>query len=259
MKTPAFQLAWHEEFRIRNYEVGPSGGITVQSLFHYLIETAGNHAKHLGVSMTDLFAQGQTWVLSRLHLRVQRYPAWPTTIRVDTWPSGRQTLFALRDFRLTDTEGQEVGTATSSWMIIDVKRRRPVKIPEIYEDFINHEKGRALASDFARLPALERPDVERQFTIRLSDLDINQHVNAVRYLDLALESVPLPIQHSAMLTDLEIDYRAESVYGDSVTARCQVETEGTDNRVIHSLSQQETGKELTSLVTMWRATHPAAG
>jgi len=255
----SLQLAWHEEFRIRNYEVGLAGRVTVQSLFHYLIETAGNHAKHLGVSMTDLLARGQAWVLSRLKLQVEHYPSWPTTVRVESWPSGRQPLFALRDFRLTDTEGRGVGSATSSWMIIDVKRRRPVKIPEIYNDFVNHEKGRAIASDFPRLSTPERWDAEEVFTVRLSDLDINQHVNAVRYLELALETVPQQIQLNSLLTDLEIDYRAESVYGDSVIARCQIESEGSHYRVVHGLCQQETGKELTSLVTIWREMETSAG
>ena len=278
MDSP-YRLTWQQDFRIRGYEVGPLGRISVQTLFNYMIEAATNHAMHLGVSVTDLFAQGQTWVLSRLHLRVECFPAWPGAVRVDTWPSGRQGLFATREFRLSACEERDagagtgtksttkscledgteistsadIGIATSSWMIIDQKSRRPIRVPVYFDKFSDLERGRVIASNFPRLTDVERCDVERFFQVRRSDLDINRHVNAVRYLDWALEIVPPAIWQECELRELEIAYRAESLYGDRVHACCQVEQEKSGHCVIHKLLHEESGKELTRLVTWWQA------
>ena len=47
---------------------------------------------------------------------------------LETWPSGIDRLFAIRDFRMV--AGEEVLLrATSEWMVIDVNRRRPVRLP----------------------------------------------------------------------------------------------------------------------------------
>ncbi len=256
MDSP-YRLNWQQDFRIRGYEVGPLGRISVQTLFNYMIEAATNHAMHLGVSVTDLFAQGQTWVLTRLHLRVERFPAWPGAVRVDTWPSGRQGLFATREFRLSACEerddGADIGIATSSWMIIDQKSRRPIRVPVHFDKFSDLERGRVITSDFPRLTDVERCDVVRFFQVRRSDLDINRHVNAVRYLDWALEIVPPAIWQECELRELEIAYRAESLYGDRVRACCQVEQEESGHCVMHKLLHEESGKELTRLVTRWQA------
>ena len=254
--TPSLPLFHQEDFRIRNHEVGPDGQLTIQSLFNYLVEAAGNHAVKLGVSLTDLFAQGQTWVLSRLHLKMDRYPSWPATVRVETWPSARRDLFALRDFRLRESEGSEFGVASSSWMIIDLRSRRPTKIPAKYENFVDPGRGRTLVSEFGRLPKVERQDGEATFQVRLSDLDINRHVYAIHYINWAIESIPVEVRNGFMLGELEVGYRAESMYGDRVVARCQITEFGGGYQAVHSLSHAENAKEFTRLVTRWHASPP---
>jgi acyl-ACP thioesterase len=251
MATPN-QKFHQEEFRIRNYEVGPDGQVTIQSIFSYLVEGAGNHAVKLGVSLDDLFAQGQTWVLSRLHLKMDSFPRWPGTIRLETWPSGRKQLFALRDLRLSLVDGPQLGVACTSWMIIDWRSRRPTRIPAHYDDFVDPARGRALASDFHTLPKPERSDGEATFQVRWSDLDLNQHVYAAHYLNWAIESIPEGVRRQYHLSELEVAYRAECVYGDKVTAWCQVTDIGNDYRIIHNLQHSKTGKEFTRLVTHWR-------
>jgi len=250
--TPPFPLYHQEDFRIRNHEIGPDGHLTIQSLFNYLVEAAGNHAAKLGVSLTDLFAQGQTWVLSRLHLKMERYPSWPATVQVETWPSAREDLYALRDFRFTESGGSEFGVASSSWMIIDLRSRRPTKIPAKYEDFVDPERGRALVSEYRRLPEVDRHDGETTFQVRLSDLDINRHVYAIHYINWAIESLPAKVRNGCFLGELEVGYRAESVYGDRVVARCQVTESGGGYQAIHNLRHAENGKEFTRLVTRWQ-------
>ncbi len=70
--------------------------------------------------MTDLFKKGLTWVLSRFHIEITRYPKWGETVQINTWPSGRGPLFAVRDYEILDAEGP-LAAATSSWLIVDLK------------------------------------------------------------------------------------------------------------------------------------------
>jgi medium-chain acyl-[acyl-carrier-protein] hydrolase len=65
-------------------------------------ESAYLHAEHLGVGHTQLAPLQMSWVLSRMRIEISRWPKWGDTVRLRTWPSGRDRLFYYRDFEIKD-------------------------------------------------------------------------------------------------------------------------------------------------------------
>lgn len=245
------KLLWRENFTVRAYEAGPDARVTIQSVCNYLQEAAANHAHELGVSVAQLIEQQITWVLSRFHVRMYKYPFWRQQITVETWPSDKNQFYALRDFRLLNQKGEEIGIATSSWMLIDFNKRRPVIMPDFIEGLKNTDQGRSLPDPFDKLPRMENIDSQKTFTVRLSDLDMNQHVNNVNYIEWGLEAVPAEIWQTHRLTDVEISYRAESVLGDRVISKCASTAQNEKLLVVHSLVKEKDDKELSQMVTSW--------
>ena len=245
------KLFHREDFQVRAYEVNQQGRVTMLSLFNYMQEAAGNHAAKLGVSVQDLFKKNMTWVLSRVHIQIHDFPFWKQKVVIETWPAEKDTYYAIRDFRIRNEKDELIGIATSSWMMIDLKERKPVMIPEFIDKLKNTEEGRALQDSFGKLPKLENVDSEKVFNVRLSDLDINRHVNSVNFIEWALESVPLDITKTAVLSEIEVTYRAEAHYGDRVISQCQTKLSDDGYRVIHRLLKEGSEKELTRIVTAW--------
>ncbi len=246
------KLFWREAFKIRAYEAGVDGRVSIQAITNYLLESASNHSTHMGVSVKKLFKMNLTWVLSRFHVRMYKYPHWPETITIETWPVHKAKLFALRDFRLLDSKGNEIGVASSSWMMIDFKARKPVAMPDFIEALENKEAGRTLEDPFERMPKITRVDSENEFHVRQSDLDVNRHVYSVHYLSWGLETVPVEIWKKYRLADVEINFRAESLYGDFVISNSQSEQMDDRMIIIHQLKRRKDDKELTRLRTTWR-------
>ncbi len=241
-----------ENFKVRAYEVGPRGRATIQSICNYLQESAANHAEALNVSVSRLIKMNLTWVLSRLHVRMEKYPFWQKTVTVETWPSARDNFYALRDFRIKNEKGEVIGVATSSWMMIDIKARKPVILPEFLKEFENKDEGRTLEDSFKRLPKIGQAQFEKNFNVRLSDLDMNQHVNSVNYIEWGLEVTPPAFWKKYILYDLEISFRAESVYGDRIVSQCRVEDMGDHQMLVHRLLRAQDERELTRMVTRWK-------
>ncbi len=246
------KLFWTETFKIRAYEAGVDGRVSIQAITNYLLESASNHAAHMGVSVQKLFKMNLTWVLSRFHVRMNRYPRWPETVTIETWPVHKANLYAIRDFRLLDSNRNEIGVASSSWMMIDFKARKPVALPDFIEALQNKEAGRTLEDPFERMPKITRVDAENEFHVRQSDLDVNRHVYSVHYLSWGLETVPLEIWKKYRLTDVEINFRAESLYGDFVISNSQAEQKDDRITIIHQLKRRKDDKELTRLRTIWQ-------
>ncbi len=243
---------YEKKFQVRSYEVDAHGLVRPTAILNYLQEAAGDHAKLLGVSVLDLMAQGLTWVLSRTHLQLPGTVRSREEVRVRTWPSTREGRFSCREFEMTAADGRPIALATSSFAVLDLATRRPVVIDERLPAWPLLPR-RAIADNFATLPRLTAPETELVFQVRRGDLDINRHANNVVYAAWALETVPAAVAEECLLSELEIAYRAEVFYGETVVARCQELAGGGERAFLHQLMRREDGVELTRLVTRWRA------
>lgn len=239
---------FEKDYTVQYYETDQRGFARPVALLNYLQAAAGEHAALLGVAVADLRKSGHTWVLSRVHLAMERYPRGGNTVRIRTWPATRNTLFTVRDFELFDSEGALLGRATTSWAVMNLKTRRPVKLADVLPMYpLNPE--RALNDPFSTLPLLEQSEYELRLPVLRGDLDLNRHVNNTVYAGWALETIPESVESSCRLAAIEIGFRAEALYGDTIVART-ARSEDT-GCYIHCIESGSDGRELARLRTRW--------
>jgi len=250
--SPSPDAPFHHELRftVRASEAGPLGVIRLASFLDYFQEAAGEHAGLLGVSVHELLKRKLTWVLSRYHIKISRYPVWGEAIKMKTWPSTRRHLFALREFEAVDAGGDVIARATSSWMVIDIVTKKPVRLAECLGDF-PQDPTRALADEFRSLPILSRTDFERTFFVRQGDLDWNRHANHVVYIEWAAEAAPPDIVTGCRPVEIEADYRGEARYGDAILSRVEAGPSTDAPQFIHQVIREKDGAELARLRTVW--------
>jgi medium-chain acyl-[acyl-carrier-protein] hydrolase len=245
------ELIFRKEYAIHTYETDTRGLVKTVSLLNYLQDSAGEHAGRLGLSVLDLFKRNMTWVLSRYHILVHRHPAVGERIEVTTWPSSKGGYFATRDFEMADGNGGPVLSATSSWMILGLERKQPLKVDDIIDIPYAVDK-RALDDPFGSLPLPSGRDSEVRFRVESAHLDWNRHVNNAVYVQWALEGVPPDILMKVRPVELEVSYRAEAFYGEEVLSVVQrVPDAGPGPRFLHQILNAATGAELTRLRTRW--------
>jgi acyl-ACP thioesterase len=242
---------YSRSFSVRTYESDHGGQLRLSGLLNYFQEAAGEHAERLGASISDLRRKQLTWVLSRYHLQISRYPAWKETVDLMTWPSVRQGLFAMREFELRDKKEDLLAAATSSWMLIDIKSKRPVPLEKHLAEFPG-DPQRAIPDDFKSLPVSAKTEIELPFRVRMRDLDWNRHVNHTVYIEWAVETAPQELIEKLRPAELEVDFRGEAFYGDSVISRAEVKTLGGQHLSLHQIIRQENQKELTRLRVLWK-------
>jgi medium-chain acyl-[acyl-carrier-protein] hydrolase len=249
---------FEKEFPIRYHELDSHGLIRPVTLLNLVQDAGGMHAAQLGVSVRDIRQRGLTWVLSRVHLVVERYLHADDIIHVRTWPSTREGLFSCREFEMRDKNGDLFSRATSSWAVLNLASRRPVRLQDCLPEYplTTH---RALHDDFASLPHFPgTPDDtfrELPFLVRRSDQDSNHHVNNTVYTDWALEAVPDDVA-TRHLSSLEVSFRAEALYGDSILSQCVVKRSADAATCLHRIVNSRDGRELARLRTRWKGTTP---
>lgn len=244
MTKPCLEI----DYTVQYHETDQHGFVRPVTLLNYLQSAAGLHAGLLGVSVTDLLQNGYSWVLSKIHLVMERYPCGGETIRIKTWPAVRESLVTARDFELFDMTDVKIGRATTSWAVLNLKTRRPAKLADLLPIYPLNPV-RALNATFSTLPAIEKSEYELRLPVLRGDLDVNRHVNNTVYAGWALETIPEEVDSSCRLASIEIGFRAEALYGDNIVART-AKTEG-GLCYLHSIENSKDGRELARLRTCW--------
>ncbi len=237
-----------QDVTVQYHEVDQHGFLRPVALLNHLQSAAGYHAALLGVSVADLVARGYTWVLSRIHLTMERYPLSGEVFRIRTWPATRENLLTIRDFELTDSDGSLIGRATTLWAVLNLKTRRPVKLTDVLPLYPLNPV-RALNDTFDTLPLFEKPEHELRLPVLRGDLDINRHVNNTVYAGWVLETVPEEVDSTCRLSSIEIAFRAEALYGDTIVARTA--GAGEAGCYLHRVDSHCDGRELARVRTYW--------
>ena len=237
-------------YAIRSYEVNAGGRLSIPSIFNLLQDAASSHALKLGVSVPQLLADNYTWVLSRIYLKMSHHPGWGDTIQVHTWPSGIERVFALRDFDIRQDDCA-IGSCISAWIIIDTNNRRPVRPTSFARQLNPLDRQHVLDHPLVKLPVLKTPQSEKRFSVRYRDLDINQHVNNVSYIEWLLECIPDMVENGLCLSELEVNFLGEALHGDRVLARCCPQNE-KGLRFAHDVLRESDELELIRARTSWQ-------
>ena len=207
---------WTEDYLVHWYDTDLNGHIKMSAIANYLQESAWRHANHLGFGYEDAKKRNEFWVIVSLMIRMVGFPEWGQMITVETWPKGIDRLFAIRDFRITSSDGTVIGVATSSWMILDQDTRRPknVDIVKPVLHLTTHQDILLETPPF--LLAIKEISSTELRTVRFSEVDQHGHVNNTRYIDWCLDAIPMEWHRTHRIKSMLINYLAEVRTDDTV-------------------------------------------
>jgi acyl-ACP thioesterase len=209
-----------KEFWISSYDLNPKGQARLTTMANFFQELAYHHASKLGFGYKDMKERQTTWVLSRMRIRMENYPVWDERIVMETWPSGVDKLFALRDFRIRNREGEILGVASTAWLILNIETHRLIRPKEALEHFkliVHPEQVFENPLDKIEVPGETRP--LHLHSVVFSDLDIIGHVNNVKYIEWCIDSLTASAFPDREIREFEINFNQEALLGDEIEIR----------------------------------------
>ncbi len=200
------------------FHVDFTGKLTMGVLGNHLLNCAGFHAADRGFGIAELNENQYTWVLSRLAIELEEMPAQYEKFSIQTWVENVYRLFTDRNFAILNAEGKPVGYARSVWAMISLETRKPADLLTLHGGSITDyvcDQPCPIAKP-GRIKVTDKTPVGSCQT-KYSDIDINGHVNSIKYIEHILDLFPIEMFREKRIKRFEMAYVAESYYGDTLT------------------------------------------
>lgn len=196
--------------------------------------TAADHAEVGGISFTDMQEFNQAWVLSRMRLDIDALPKWRDVVTVKTWIISLKNSRSVRALELY-VNGKKIIGCETFWAVFNTKLRRPEALALPHEHF---EKFAEKFPTQERVKKIELPkemQIVDKRKVVLSDLDIVNHVNNVKYLEWCLDLLDLKTVLRQKIKSIDMNFMKELMLKDEVLIKEIVD----DNGTIFSIEKEE--------------------
>jgi acyl-ACP thioesterase len=203
------------QFVAEPFHVDFTGRLTMGVLGNHLLNCAGFHASERGFGIAEINENHYTWVLSRLAIELEDMPRQYEDFSINTWIENVYRLFTDRNFELQDKNGKTIGYARSVWAMISMETRKPADLISLHGNNLGqYVSDRECPIDKpGRIKVSVDAPVE-EYQTRYSDIDINGHVNSIKYIEHILDLFPMDTFKEKQVKRFEMAYVAESYYGD---------------------------------------------
>ena len=211
------------EFMAEPFHCDFSNRLFMGHLGNHLLNAADFHSNDRGFGMNYLNTIKKTWVLSRLAIEMEEMPLSYTRFHVETWVESAMRFFTNRNFCVysDEAEGKKIyGYGRSVWAMIDTETRQPVDLLAVNDgdilSYVEKEKECPIAKS-SRVKMTDSAQLVRTIDTFYNDVDINGHINSVKYIEHVLDLWDLDWYSKHQIHRFEVAYVAESHQGDRLS------------------------------------------
>ena len=201
----------------------------------------------LATGICDIPSTHLSWVQLNWRVSIIRRLKYNEEIIIKTWAKEASKVTTIRDFEVLDKNGKQVCIATTKWTLTNIDTQSIVKITDdIICKYEPDTKSIMPEYKFKKLQEPENFYREYIYKTERRDIDVNNHMHNLNYLDLAYETLPENIYLNSRFDNIEIMYKKAIRLSD--TSKCLYSfNDGKHTIVIKSLDE----KDLHCIVNLW--------
>jgi len=186
--SPNFTSVYSKDWEINFIQCYPNGCLKYTELCTIFQLTAALHAEKGGLSFSDMQVFDQAWVLSRMRVELDELPKWGTIVTVKTWIIDMNGSHSIRALELFVGDKKMAGALTY-WVVLNTKLRKPEALSIPFDHFEFYPEKRPTTQNLLKINLVMERTILNTKKVLLSDLDIVNHANNVKYLEWCLDSL----------------------------------------------------------------------
>jgi medium-chain acyl-[acyl-carrier-protein] hydrolase len=214
--SPDFTSIFSKDWEINFTQCLPNGYLKYTDLCNILQLTAAAHSEVGGISFSDMQEFNQAWVLSRMRVEITDLPKWKDVVTVKTWINTLENSRSVRALELYVNGNKMVGCETF-WAVFNTKIRRPEALALPFEHFELYPEQKATYNPFSKINFNNENEMVFEKIVALSDLDIVNHVNNVKYLEWCMDFLDVKLIYNQKIESFEMNFLKELSLKDKVS------------------------------------------
>lgn len=232
--SPNFTSILSKDWEINFTQCAPNGYLRYTELCNLLQLTAAAHSEVGGISFTDMQEFHQAWVLSRMRVEITEMPKWRDIVTVKTWINSLENSRSVRALEMY-VNGKKIVGSETFWAVFNTEKRRPEPLALPYEHFELYPDNKATEETFSKINITHEKEMVFERTVFLSDLDIVNHANNVKYLEWCLDLVDEKLILKQRIKSFEMNFLKELSFKDKVVIHENI----NDDTTIFSITKDD--------------------
>lgn len=234
---------FEQDYKVSISQVGVSGLIKNIGIIQILEDIACRHSDLAGFGIKDIPIKHLSWFLLNWKVKILKRVSYGTNLKVRTWAKIYNKFQTTRDFEVYDENNELICIATSKWALIDTEKSSIARITDvILSGYEPEDKNVFENPDIEKL--LEPTSFSSEFTYKTQrrDIDVNNHMHNLNYLDVAYEALPQEVYNSKECNNIEIMYKKGIQANDTVKCLYSYENnehfvtmKSQDDKVTHAI------------------------
>jgi len=213
-----FTSVYAHEWDINFTQCAPNAYLKYVDLCNLLQLTAAEHSILGGLSFNDMQEYDQAWVLSRIRIEIKALPKWQDKVIVKTWIEDLQGARSVRNIEMY-LDGKKIAGATTYWAVFNTKLRKAEALALPHDHFERFPGNHATEKSFSKINISGEHEKVKTHQVALSDLDIVNHVNNVKYLEWCLDTLNPEVILRQELKSIEMNFMRELGWNDAIEIR----------------------------------------
>ncbi|MBE0602799.1 MAG: hypothetical protein IH611_04100 [Deltaproteobacteria bacterium] len=248
MRDPA---EFSRDYLVHYYEIDRKRRLTLPALMHYFEDIATLNSEARGFTLDGYARTARGFLLLKWDIAVRSWPGFNETVKIVTRPTAFRRFLANREYSVFGKDGTSLAEARSVWVFTDMALKKPVRVPDgMYEGFGVPRESGASFDALEELRGIAGGSQPVGITVGTADLDNNGHVNNVRYVEWALQSLPADFVLGHEVSRVQVHYRKELQSGEEADLFSEVAERGGLLLSDHSIRSGD--KEYCVLRMEWR-------
>ncbi len=210
-----FTSIFSKDWEINFTQCMPNGYLKYTDLCNLLQLTAASHSEIGGISFSDMQEFNQAWVLSRMRVEITELPKWKDIVTIKTWINTLENSRSVRALEMY-VNGKKIVGSETFWAVFNTKTRRPEALALPFKHFVLYPENKATEKTFSKININHDTEIVFEKTVSLSDLDIVNHVNNVKYLEWCLDFVEEKLILNQKIKSFEMNFLKELSLKDQV-------------------------------------------
>ncbi len=208
---------YQETMVLRTRDCDFNGSWRFSAILEAMQEVAGDQCERDGIGRNTLVKKGVVWVLVRMEVRMDRFPKIGEKVTMLTVPKVPRHKLFPRFYVISDEGGNQIGMASSLWMLMDLKTREAVSETEYGIEVEGPKDWKAPMGMPASLFNVEGESQSLVYSPVYTELDVNRHVNNTKYADWVCNMMGPEVMEKKEVARMILDYNAEVLPGQQVT------------------------------------------